>query len=97
MLLLNNNLVEKLFDMPAVLQLVKCILPFLALVFLAFSAQPSEGVEVLHNYYSMKEDTEELASQYPDIAIYSEHGMSTGLDLEIFSVDVELNITELSQ
>ncbi len=45
----------------------------------------------------MKEDTEELANQYPDIAIYSEHGMSTGLDLEIFSVDVALNITELSQ
>ena len=83
--------------MPAVLQLVKYILPFLALVFFAFSAQPSEGVEVLHNYYSMKEDTEELANQYPDIAIYSEHGISTGLDLEIFSVDVALNITELSQ
>ena len=83
--------------MPAVLQLVKYILPLLALTFLVFSAQPSEGVEVLHNYYSMKEDTEELASQYPDIAIYSEHGMSTGLDLEIFSVDVALNITELSQ
>ena len=76
---------------------MKYILPFLALVFLAFSAQPSEAVEVLHNYYSMKEDTEELANQYPDIAIYSEHGMSTGLDLEIFSVDVALNITELSQ
>ena len=76
---------------------MKYILPFLALAFLVFSAQPSEGVEVLHNYYSMKEDTEELANQYPDIAIYSEHGMSTGLDLEIFSVDVALNITELSQ
>ena len=48
--------------MPAVLQLVKYILPLLALTFLVFSAQPSEGVEVLHNYYSMKEDTEELAN-----------------------------------
>ena len=44
----------------------------------------------------MKDDTQELASQYPDIAIYSEQGMSTGLDLEIFSVDVALNITELT-
>ena len=76
---------------------MKYILPLLALTFLAFSAQPSEAVEVLHNYYSMKDDTEELASQYPDIAIYSEHGISTGLDLEMFSVDVALNITELSQ
>ena len=76
---------------------MKYILPFLALAFLVFSAQPSEGVEVLHNYYSMKEDTEELANQYPEIAIYSEHGMSTGLDLEIFSVDIALNITELTE
>jgi len=83
--------------MLSVPQLVKYILPFLALAFLVFSAQPSEGVEVLHNYYSMKEDTEELANQYPEIAIYSEHGISTGLDLEIFSVNVALNITELSQ
>ncbi len=45
----------------------------------------------------MKEDTEELANQYPDIAIYSEHAVSTGLGLEIFSVDVALNITEISQ
>ena len=45
----------------------------------------------------MKEDTQELASQYPDIAIYSEQGISTGLDLEIFSVDVALNITELTE
>ena len=76
---------------------MKYILPLLALTFLALSAQPSEAVEVLHNYYSMKEDTEELANQYPDIAAYSEHGISTALDLEIFSVDVALNITELSQ
>ena len=68
----------------------------LGLICLAFSAQPSEAVEVLHTYDSMKEDTKELASQYPDIAIYSEHGISTGLDLEIFSVDVALNITELT-
>ncbi len=68
----------------------------LGLICLAFSAQPSEAVEVLHTYDSMKEDTQELASQYPDIAIYSEHGISTGLDLEIFSVDVALNITELT-
>ena len=45
----------------------------------------------------MKDDTQELASQYPDIAIYSEHASSTGLNLEIFSVDVALNITELSE
>ena len=76
---------------------MKYILPLLAITFLVFSAHPSEAVEVLHNYYSMKEDTEELANQYPDIAIYSEHGISTALDLEIFSVDVALNITELSQ
>jgi hypothetical protein len=44
----------------------------------------------------MKDDTQELASQYPEIAVYSEQGISTGLDLEIFSVDVALNITELS-
>ena len=68
----------------------------LGLICLAFSAQPSEAVEVLHTYDSMKEDTQELASQYPDIAKYSEHGISTGLDLEIFSVDVALNITELT-
>jgi len=76
---------------------VKYILPLLVIVFLAFAAQPSEAVEVLHNYNSMKEDTEELASQYPDIAIYSEHASSTGLGLEIFSVDVALNVTELSE
>ena len=76
---------------------MKYILPLLALTFLVFSAQPGEAVEVLHTYNSMKEDTEELANQYPDIAIYSEHATSTGLDLEIFSVDVALNITELSQ
>ena len=76
---------------------MKYILPLLALTFLVFSALPGEAVEVLHTYNSMKEDTEELANQYPDIAIYSEHANSTGLDLEIFSVDVALNITELSQ
>ena len=76
---------------------MKYILPVLAILFLAFAAQPSEAVEVLHNYNSMKEDTEELASQYPDIAIYSEHASSTGLGLEIFSVDVALNITELTE
>lgn len=75
---------------------MKYIFLFLALAFLVLSAQPSEAVEVLHTYDSMKEDTQELASQYPDIAIYSEHGISTGLDLEIFSVDVALNITELT-
>ena len=52
---------------------------------MAFTAQPSEAVEVLHTYDSMKEDTQELASQYPNIAIYSEHASSTGLNLEIFS------------
>ena len=76
---------------------MKYILPLLALTFLVFSAQPSEAVELLHTYDSMKEDTQELASQYPDIAIYSEQGISTGLDLEIFSVDVALNITELTE
>jgi hypothetical protein len=76
---------------------VKYILPLLVIVFLAFSSQPSEAVEVLHNYNSMKEDTEELANQYPDIAIYSEHASSAGLGLEIFSVDVALNITELTK
>jgi len=76
---------------------VKYILPLLVIVFLAFAAQPSEAVEVLHNYYSMQDDTEELAGNYPDIAIYSEHASSTGLGLEIFSVDVALNITELSE
>ena len=75
---------------------MKYIFLFLALALLVLSAQPSEAVEVLHTYDSMKEDTQELASQYPDIAIYSEHGISTGLDLEIFSVDVALNITELT-
>ena len=83
--------------MPAVVRIVKTILPLLALAFLVFSAQPSEAVEVLHTYGSMKDDTQELASQYPDIAIYSEHAISTGLDLEIFSVDVALNITELTE
>jgi len=76
---------------------VKYILPLIAVVFLAFAAQPSEAVEILHNYNSMKDDTEELANQYPDIAIYSEHASSTGLGLEIFSVDVALNITELTE
>ena len=77
--------------------IVKYLLTLLALAFLVFSAQPSEAVELLHTYDSMKEDTQELASQYPDIAIYSEQGISTGLDLEIFSVDVALNITELTE
>jgi len=76
---------------------VKYILVMLTIIFLAFTAQPSEAVEVLHTYDSMKEDTQELANQYPDIAIYSEHASSTGLNLEIFSVDVALNITELSE
>ena len=76
---------------------MKYILLLLTITFLAFTAQPSEAVELLHTYDSMKEDTQELASQYPDIARYSEHATSTGLDLEIFSVDVALNITELSE
>jgi hypothetical protein len=76
---------------------VKYILVLLTIIFLAFTAQPSEAVEVLHTYDSMKEDTQELASQYPNIAIYSEHASSTGLNLEIFSVDVALNITELRE
>ena len=76
---------------------MKYILVLLTITFLAFTAQPSEAVEVLHTYDSMKDDTQELASQYPDIAIYSEHASSTGLNLEIFSVDVALNITELSE
>ena len=76
---------------------MKYILVLLTIIFLAFTAQPSEAVEVLHTYDSMKEDTQELANQYPDIAIYSEHASSTGLNLEIFSVDVALNITELSE
>ena len=75
---------------------MKYVLTIVALAFLVFSAQPSEAVEVLHTYDSMKGDTQELASQYPEIAIYSEQGISTGLDLEIFSVDVALNITELT-
>jgi hypothetical protein len=75
---------------------MKYIFPLLALAFLVLSAQPSEAVEVLHTYNSMKDDTQELASQYPEIAVYSEQGISQGLDLEIFSVDVALNITELS-
>ena len=76
---------------------MKYILVLLTIIFLAFTAQPSEAVEILHTYDSMKEDTQELANQYPDIAIYSEHASSTGLNLEIFSVDVALNITELSE
>jgi len=76
---------------------VRYTLVLLTIIFLAFTAQPSEAVELLHTYDSMKEDTQELASQYPNIAIYSEHATSTGLDLEIFSVDVALNITELSE
>ena len=83
--------------MLSILTIVKYLLTLLALAFLVFSAQPSEAVELLHTYDSMKEDTQELASQYPDIAIYSEQGISTGLDLEIFSVDVALNITELTE
>ena len=75
---------------------VKYILVLLTITFLAFTAQPSEAVEVLHTYDSMKDDTQELASQYPEIAVYSEQGISPGLDLEIFSVDVALNITKLS-
>ena len=75
---------------------MKYILSLLAFALLIFTAQSSEAVEALHTYDSMKEDTQELASLYPEIAIYSEHGISTGLDLEIFSVDVALNITELT-
>ena len=76
---------------------MKYRLVLLTIIFLAFTAQPSEAVEILHTYDSMKEDTQELANQYPNIAIYSEHASSTGLNLEIFSVDVALNITELSE
>jgi hypothetical protein len=76
---------------------VKYIFLLLTITFLALTAQPSEAVELLHTYDSMKEDTQELASQYPDIARYSEHASSTGLGLEIFSVDVALNITELNE
>ena len=50
---------------------MKYILAILAFAFLVFSAQSSEAVEVLHTYDSMKDDTQELASQYPEIAIYS--------------------------
>ena len=89
--------IENLFVTAATPTLVKYLLPLLAILCLAFVAQPSEAVEVLHNYYSMQDDTEELAGNYPDIAIYSEHASSTGLGLEIFSVDVALNITELSE
>ena len=76
---------------------MKYIFLLLTITFLALTAQPSEAVELLHTYDSMKEDTQELASQYPDIARYSEHASSTGLGLEIFSVDVALNITELNE
>ena len=89
--------IENLFVTAATPILVRYLLPLLAILCLAFVAQPSEAVEVLHNYYSMQDDTEELAGNYPDIAIYSEHASSTGLGLEIFSVDVALNITELSE
>ena len=75
---------------------MKYVISLLAFALLIFTAQSSEAVEALHTYDSMKEDTQELASLYPEIAIYSEHGISTGLDLEIFSVDVALNITELT-
>ncbi|SVC35204.1 uncharacterized protein METZ01_LOCUS288058, partial [marine metagenome] len=91
------SFIENLFDAPPFLPQVRYLLPLLAILCLAFVAQPSEAVEILHNYYSMQDDTEELASNYPDIAIYSEHASSTGLGLEIFSVDVALNITELSE
>ena len=91
------SFIENLFDVPPFLPQVRYILPLIAILCLTFVAQPSEAVEVLHNYYSMKDDTEELAGNYPDIAIYSEHASSTGLGLEIFSVDVALNITELSE
>ena len=53
--------------------------------------------EILHNYYTIQEDTEELANMYPDIAIYREHGESAMGGLSIFSVDVALNINELSE
>ena len=91
--------IENLFVTAATPILVRYLLPLLAIMCLAFVAQPSEAVEVLHTYNSMKADTEELASQYPDMAIYSVHASGSGLplgDYEIFSVDVALNITELS-
>ena len=91
--------IENLFVTAATPILVRYLLPLLAIMCLAFVAQPSEAVEVLHNYNSMKADTEELASQYPDMAIYSVHASGSGIplgDYEIFSVDVALNITELS-
>ena len=76
---------------------MKYLFALIALFFVVLTTQTSEAVEVLHTYDSMKGDTQELASQYPDIAIYSEHAISTGFDLEIFSVDVALNITELTE
>ena len=93
------SFIENLFDVPPFLPQVRYILPLIAILCLTFVAQPSEAVEVLHNYNSMKADTEELASQYPDMAIYSVHASGSGIplgDYEIFSVDVALNITELS-
>ena len=69
----------------------------LGLALLALAPQ-AEALERLHSYYELRDDTEALAAQYPDIAIYSEHGSSTGpLGLAIFSVDVALNITALSE
>ena len=91
------SFIENLFDAPPFLPQMRYLLPLLAILCLAFVAQPGEAVEVLHNYYSMQDDTEELAGNYPNIAIYSEHASSTGLGLEIFSVDVALNVTELSE
>ena len=61
-------------------------------------APPAEALERLHSYYELRDDTEALAAQYPEIAVYSEHGSSSGpLGLAIFSVDVALNITTLSE
>ncbi len=69
----------------------------LGLTLLALTPQ-AEALERLHSYYELRDDTEALAAQYPAIAIYSEHGSSSGpLGLEIFSVDVALNITTLSE
>ena len=69
----------------------------LGLALLALAPQ-AEALERLHSYYELRDDTEALAAQYPDIAIYSEHGSSTGpLGLAIFSVDVALNITTLPE
>jgi len=67
----------------------------LATVGLVPTAGAQASPEPYHTYDTMKSDVQALAKEH-DIAEYREHGTSVG-GLEIFSVDVAINVSERSE